>query len=72
MTLEEIKQQYPNQWVLIACPALDENLDPIDGTVIACAESHDGILAALEKQVGKQIVIKYTGDDLPVDFTYAL
>jgi len=72
MTLEEIKQQYPNQWVLIECSALDENLDPVNGTVIAHAESHDGILGALEKQVGKQIVIKYTGDDLPVDFTYAL
>src|SRR6266498_5105180 len=44
MTLEEIKQQYPTQWVLIACPALDEHLDPIDGTVMACSESHDRIL----------------------------
>jgi hypothetical protein len=72
MTLEEIKQQYPNQWVLIECPALDENLDPVNGTVIAHSESHDGILVALEKHGGKQIVIKYMGDDLPVDFTYAL
>jgi len=72
MTLEEIKQHYPNQWVLIECPALDENLDPVNGTVIAHSASHDGILAVLEKQVGKQIVLKYTGDDLPVDFTYTL
>jgi len=72
MTLEEINQQYPNQWVLIEFPALDENLDPVDGTVIAHSASHDGVLAELEKQIGKQIVIKYTGDDLPVDFTYAL
>jgi hypothetical protein len=58
--------------VLIECPALDENLDPVNGTVIAHSESHDGILAALETQGGKQTVIKYTSDDLPVDFTYAL
>jgi hypothetical protein len=58
--------------VLIECPALDENLEPVNGTVIAHSESHDGILAALETQVGKQIVIQYTGDDLPIDLTYAL
>ena len=72
MTLAEITQQYPNQWVLIEFSALDENLDPVDGTVIVQAASHDSILAVLEKQVRKQIAVKYTGDDLPVDFTYAL
>lgn len=72
MTLEEITQQYPHQWVLIEFSTLDENLDPVDGTVIAQAESHDRMLAILEKQVRKQIVVKYTGDDLPVNFTYAL
>ena len=52
--------------MLIEFSALDENLDPVDGTVIAQAESHDSILAVLEKQVRKQIAVKYTGDDLPV------
>jgi len=72
MTFEEIKQQYPNKWVLIEFSSLDENLDPIDGMVIAHAASHEVILAALEKQQNKRIAIKYTGEDLPVDFTYAL
>ena len=72
MTLEEMKQQYPNEWILIEFSELDENLDPIHGTVIAHAALHDVILAALEKHKGKQIAIKYTGEDLPVDFTYAL
>jgi hypothetical protein len=72
MTLEEIKQNYPNEWVLVEFLELDENLDPLDGTVIAHATSHDVILAELEKQKNKRIAIKYTGEDLPVDFTYAL
>ena len=72
MTLEEIKQQFPQEWVLIEFTELDENLDPINGTVIAHATLHDVILAELEKHKGKQIAIKYTGEDLPIDFTYAL
>ena len=72
MTLEEIKQEYPHEWVLIEFAKLDENLEPLEGTVIAHAASHDVILAALEKQQNKRIAIKYTGADWPVDFTYAL
>jgi hypothetical protein len=72
MTLEAIKQRYPNEWVLIEFSELDANLDPIEGIVIAHAASHDVILADLEKQQNKRIVMKYTGEDLPVDFTYAL
>ena len=72
MTLEEIKQAYPNAWVLIEFSELDENLEPLEGTVLAHAASHDVMLAELAKQTGKRIAIKYTGDDLPVDVTYAL
>jgi hypothetical protein len=72
MTLEEIKQQYANEWVLIEFSQLDENLDLVDGQVVAHSDSHDVILAELEKHAGKQMMIEYTGEDLPVDFTYAL
>jgi len=45
MTLEEITPPYPQPWVLIALAALDEHLDPVDGTVMAQAAAHDRMLA---------------------------
>lgn len=72
MTLEEIKQRYPNEWVLIEFSKLDETLEPLEGTVIAHAASHDVILAELAKYTSKRLAIKYTGEDVPVDVSYAL
>jgi hypothetical protein len=73
MTLEEIKQQYPNEWVLIEFTELDEDLNPVEGTVVAHSPSHDVILAELGKETGGQIALESTGDDfLPADFGYVL
>ena len=43
MRLEEIKEQYPNEWVLIEFTELDDELKVVDGRVLAHSPSRDQI-----------------------------
>jgi hypothetical protein len=61
LTLAEIYEQYPNQWVLIVEPELDENLEVIRGEVIAFSPERDGLYDQLYLREGKSCAIEYTG-----------
>ncbi len=61
LTLAEIYQQYPNQWVLIVDPELDDNLEVIRGEVVACAGDRDDLYDQLYLRNGKSSAIEYTG-----------
>jgi len=62
LTMEEIKQQYPNMWVLVECIKLDEDLNIIRGRVITAARTKDEIYSKLLTAEGKRIAIEYTGE----------
>lgn len=62
MTLEEIKQQYPNQWVLIEFTQLDDELRVVDGEVIAHSPSRDEIEKRLATLRNEKIAVEFTGD----------
>jgi hypothetical protein len=62
LTMEEIKQQYPNMWVLIEFTRLDEYLNVVRGRVIASARTKDEIYSKLLTAEGKRIAIEYTGE----------
>ena len=62
LTMEEIKRQYPNQWVLIEFTKLDEYLNVVRGRVIASARTKDEIYSKLLTAEGKRIAIEYTGE----------
>ena len=62
MTLEQIKQQYPNQWVLIEFSELDDELRVIDGTVIAHSPDRHEIEKQLATLRNEKIAVEFTGD----------
>ena len=62
MTLEEIKQQYPNQWVLIEFTQLDDELRVVDGNVIAHSPSRLEIDRQLANLRNEKIAVEFTGD----------
>jgi hypothetical protein len=62
LTMEEIKQQYPNMWVLVECIKLDEDLKILRGRVITAARTKDEIYSKLLNAEGKRIAIEYTGE----------
>jgi len=69
LTLEEIQQRYPRQWVLIVETELDEELNVIRGKVLAASPDRDEAYSKLSLRKGKPVAIEYTGpvsDDLVV------
>ncbi|NJK73302.1 MAG: hypothetical protein HC849_05855 [Oscillatoriales cyanobacterium RU_3_3] len=61
LSLEEIFNLYPNRWVLIVNPELDEELNVIRGEVLAHAAERDEIYSKLSLRKGKSVAIEYTG-----------
>lgn len=62
MRLEEIKQQYPNEWVIIEFTELDEELKVVSGEVIAHSPSREKIEQELMGVREPQVAIEYTGE----------
>jgi hypothetical protein len=62
MTFEEIKQLYPNEWVLIEFNALDDDLKVTDGQVIAHSTDRREIDQRLMTLRNEKIAIEFTGD----------
>jgi hypothetical protein len=61
LTIEQMKAQYPDQWLLIAFTALDANLNVIAGEVLAHSPDRDEMYAALDQCEDKSFAIEYTG-----------
>ncbi|MEK6405539.1 MAG: hypothetical protein AABN34_01105 [Acidobacteriota bacterium] len=62
MTLEEIKQQYPHQWVLIEFTQLDNELCVVDGKVLFHSSSRDEIEEELSTLRNERIAVEFTGE----------
>ncbi|NER36319.1 MAG: hypothetical protein F6J93_20450 [Oscillatoria sp. SIO1A7] len=61
LTIEEIRNRYPQEWVLIAYRELDENLCIIRGEVLAHSPERQIIYNSLSLRQGKPVAIEYTG-----------
>ena len=61
MKMEEIRRQYPGEYVLIEYITLDEQLQVVAGDVIAHSPSKDEIYRQLRKTKGKDVAIEYLG-----------
>lgn len=62
LTIEEIDQQYPNEWVLIGDPQTNESLKVLGGKVLFHSKSREEIYrqSACEKR-GSTLAFYYTG-----------
>jgi hypothetical protein len=61
LTIEQMKAQYPDQWLLIAFTAIDAHLNVIAGEVLAHSVDRDEMYAALDQCKDKSFAIEYTG-----------
>ena len=64
--LAEILKQYKDEWVLIEYTKLDEELNVVEGRVLAHSPRKEELYALLSKFKGKNFAIEYTGA-LPKD-----
>ena len=71
MTLEEIKHQYPDEWVLIEFTELDEGLEVIEGEVIVHSPNKEEINKKLVELENEKIAIEFTGT-MPHEPAYLL
>lgn len=71
MKMDEIQKRYPGEWVLIEYTTLDEQLNVVDGDVIAHAASKDEIYRELLKTSGKNVAVEYLGT-IPEDLAVML
>lgn len=63
LTLKEIYQHYPNQWVLVINPELDSNLNLIEGEVIYNTSDKQDLYDHLYLCGDADSALEYTGDD---------
>jgi len=68
MTWKEICKHYAGQWVLIEYRELDEQLNVIEGDVIAHSSDKEQVYKRLLHTQGKNIAIEYAGK-FPQDLT---
>ena len=71
MRLEEIKQLYPDEWVLIEFAELDEELKVVEGAVIVHSRNKQEIYKKLLELDNEKIAIEFTGD-MPEEPAYLL
>lgn len=62
LTMEEIKQQYPNLWVLIEYTKLDADLNIVRGSVVETAATEDEIYQKLLNAEVQRFAVEYTGE----------
>ncbi len=60
MTLEEMTEKYPNQWLFIIDCEISENTELLSGIVFAHSESRDDI-HEVSGQYNGSAAIRYTG-----------
>ena len=61
LTLKEIINKYPNEWVLIAYTELDYRLNVVRGKVLANSQNRDDIYDLLLSTKDISVATKYTG-----------
>ncbi|MBI3248758.1 MAG: hypothetical protein HYZ50_19830 [Deltaproteobacteria bacterium] len=71
MTLAEIKQHYPNEWVLIEFTELDDDLQVVEGQVVAHSPSKAEIYQKLVDLDKDKIALEFTGEQ-PEEPAYLL
>jgi hypothetical protein len=71
LTLDEMKQQYPDEWLLIAYTEIDENLQVIRGEVVAHSPRAEEVYHALPYHKNRAVALEYIGE-IPQDLVIML
>lgn len=71
MRMEEIRKRYQGEWVLIEYTKLDDDLNVLEGEVIAHSPNKEEIYHKLLRTKGKDVAIEYLGE-VPEDLAVML
>lgn len=71
LTFEEMKQQYHDEWLLIAYTELDENLKVVEGELLMHSPKVDEIYNVLSQYNDRAVAIEYVGEP-PEDVAFIL
>jgi hypothetical protein len=70
MTIAEIHERFPSEWVLLNDPQTDANIELLGGTVVCHSKDREEVdRKAMELPSLKRIAFIYTGPD-PEDMEY--
>lgn len=62
MKMEEIRKRYRGEWVLIEYTKLDDELNVIEGVVVAHSKDREEVYKAQMEMKGKKLAIEYLGE----------
>ncbi|NER99666.1 MAG: hypothetical protein F6J86_38640 [Symploca sp. SIO1B1] len=71
ITFEKMKQLYQGEWLLIAYKNIDEQMQVIDGEVLAHSPHQSDIYEALSSISEQPLAIEYVGQ-IPEDVAFIL
>ena len=71
MTFAEIERNYNGEWVLIAYTKTDDDLQILEGKVVAHSVDKQDVYLALEAAPEQPLAIEYIGQ-VPEDFAFIL
>jgi hypothetical protein len=75
LSIEQMRDRYPDQWLLVVCHKMDDQMEVLAGEVIAHSADRDVIYDAIaqERKTRKRgtLAIEYTGT-IPDDAAFIL
>jgi hypothetical protein len=71
LTLAEMRDRFPRQWVLVGSPRFDRKGRLRSGTVLAHSSSRDEVYRQLRESDAQSVNVEYLGD-MPPDLALAL
>jgi hypothetical protein len=71
LSLEEIKDRYSGEWLLISYTELDDQMNVVSGQVLAHSTDRDEIYRQLLSTKGKSVAVEYAGA-IPEDLAVVL
>ena len=73
LTIDEINERFPDEWVLIGDPEADESLEVLRGKVLCHSKERDEVYqAAIDLPGPKRLATHYTGELLEDGVEYIL
>ncbi|BAU10691.1 hypothetical protein LEP3755_11820 [Leptolyngbya sp. NIES-3755] len=71
LTLKDMKQKYHDEWLLIAYTEVDEDLNVIQGEVLAHSPDVETLYALLPQFKDQAVALEYIGE-IPNDLAFVL
>jgi hypothetical protein len=71
LTIEQMRERYHNEWLLVAFTEVDDDFNVLKGEVLAHSKERDDVYSAFDRRQGKSVAIEYTGQ-IPADLACLL